>query len=57
MNLKNKKKVTHLIYSGLGGASKVGVEILKNFSKNKKINNSVIFNGVEDLFSDYRSIV
>ena len=46
-----------MIYSGLGGASKVGIEILKNFSQNKNINNTVIFNGVEDLYFDYTNIV
>ena len=53
MNLENKKKITHLIYSGLGGASKIGIEIVKNFSKKKNIENTIIFNGVENLFSDY----
>ena len=57
MNLKNKKKITHLIYSGLGGASKVGTEIVKNFSQKKNIENTIIFNGVENLFSDYINLV
>lgn len=54
MNLKkDKKKIVHMIYSGLGGASKMGIELVRNFANSKKVNNVVIFNGVEKLYSDY----
>ena len=54
MNLKkDKKKIVHMIYSGLGGASKMGIELVRNFANSKNVNNVVIFNGVEKLYSDY----
>lgn len=54
MNLKkDKKKIVHMIYSGMGGASKMGMELVRNFANYKNVNNVVIFNGVEKLYSDY----
>ncbi|OHX65556.1 glycosyltransferase family 4 protein [Flammeovirga pacifica] len=51
-----KKKVTHILYSGLGGHGSVVFSILQG-DKNNELDQSLIFYGIEKLPEDYRNKV